>query len=51
VLHNFICAHDPTDIPDDTKMETVSEETVQVDHMTAKLANQAIGNEEQKMGN
>jgi hypothetical protein len=51
MIHNFICAHDPTDIPNDTEMEMVSvlnEETARVDSMAAKLADRAVGNEEQK---
>jgi hypothetical protein len=45
VLHNFIRAHDPTDIPDDTEMET-EEETARAERRTAKLAERAVGNEE-----
>jgi hypothetical protein len=49
VLHNFICIHNPANIPDDTKLETASgpdEETACVEHRTRMLAEQAVGNKE-----
>jgi len=49
VIHNFIRAYDPADIPEDTEMETATgpnEETARIERMTAKLADRAVGNEE-----
>jgi hypothetical protein len=49
VLHNFIRAYDPTDIPDELELETATvadDETARTERMTARLADRAVGNKE-----
>ena len=45
-LHNFIRAFDPTDLPDDAKLEIPDVETDRVAHRTATQAERAVSNEE-----
>ena len=46
VIHNFIRAYDPSDLPEDSEMETVTGLSGEVERMTANLADQAVGSEE-----
>ena len=50
VLHNFIRIYDPADVLEDTELEmavVADQETACVECMTARLADQAVDNEEQ----
>ena len=49
VLHNFIHIYDLADVLKDMELEMVvvaNQETAHVEHMTVRLANQAVDNEE-----
>ena len=49
VLHNFIRIYDPADVLEDTELEmavVADQETARAERMTARLADQAVDNEE-----
>ena len=47
VIHNFICTQDPSDLPEDSKIEIVTGPSGEVECITTNLADQAISSEEQ----